>query len=128
MKSFVLVTPEGKGIIGELDLNGVVTFAIEAGTGSSVRGTDLFNRMMDHFGTSALAIHGTWRRGTSQRPSTNIDKVNELTGLGMSLEDSVHQAWTVTRAKKQGFTKVRVLGQPEGSQGAYTRVDVLIER
>jgi hypothetical protein len=128
MMSFALITPEGKGILGNVDYNGVVTFAIDAGPDSSVRGTDLFNMMMDHFGSSALAIHGVWIRGATPGPSTNIDKINELTMSGMPLEKAVHHAWTVTRSKKRGFGRVSILNQPEGSPGNYTRIDVLLER
>jgi len=111
-----------------MDDAGVVTFAIEAGEGSSVRGTEMFNRMMQHFGDKVVAIHGVWLKGPSKRPSTNIDKVNELTATGMALETAITHAWTVTRARKLGFFQVRVMGIPEGVAGAYTRIDVLIER
>jgi hypothetical protein len=123
-----LLTPEGKGILGELDEHGVVTFAVEAGEGSSLRGTELFNCMMRHFGDGVRAVQGVWRKGPQGKPSTNIDKVNELTGAGVPLEEAILQAWTVTRAKKLGFTRVRLLGQPEGSPGGYTRVDVVMEK
>jgi hypothetical protein len=53
--------------------------------------------------------------------------VNELTAAGMSLDEAVLQAWTVTRARKLGFTRVRILGCPKGVPGAYTEVDVLME-
>ena len=127
-KTFALFTPEGKGIIGELNEMGVVTFAIEAGEGSSLRGTEMFNRMMQHFGDEVRTIQGVWLKGPSGNPSTNIDKVNELTGTGMALEEAITHAWTVTRARKLGYVKVRLLGTPEGSPGKYTRIDVLIEK
>jgi hypothetical protein len=126
--SFALFTPEGKGIYANVDDAGVVTFAIEAGQGSSVRGTEMFNRMMQHFGAAVRAIHGIWIRSATGRPSTNIDKVNELTAGGMKLDEAVTRAWTVTRARKLGFLNVRVLGIPEGTAGAYSRIDVMIER
>jgi len=88
----------------------------------------MFNRMMDDFGVTARAIHGVWVKGPSGRPSANIDKVNELTATGMSLMDAIQHAWTVTRARKRGFTKIGVIGQPVGSSGAYTKIDVLIEK
>lgn len=99
LKTFVWLTPEGKGIIGSLGENGLLTFAVEAGPTSSVRGTELFDRMMRHFGYEVRAIQGVWRKGHQGRPSTNIDKVNELTRQGMLLEDAILKAWTVTRAK-----------------------------
>jgi hypothetical protein len=127
-KTFGLTTPEGKGIIGSLDADGVVTFAIDAGPGSSVRGTELFSRMMRHFGDEVRAVHGVWRKGELGLPSANVDRVNELTSAGVPLEDAILQTWTVTRAGKLGFVRVRVLGQPVGVPGAYTEIDVMIER
>jgi hypothetical protein len=128
VKTFVLLTPEGKGIYGELDASGVVTFIIEAGPGSSIRGTELFNRMMQSFGAGAVAIHGIWRKAPPGQPSTNLDKVNELTAAGMPVEDAIQHAWTVTRAQKIGFTKVRLLGNLVGMPGAYTQIEVLLEK
>ena len=123
----MLLTPEGRGIYGNLDDVGIVTFAIHAGEGSSIRGTELFNRMMQHFGAEVRAIQGVWRKGPSGEPSANIDKVNDLTRTGMRLEEAIAHAWTVTRARKLGFLKLRVLGVPVGAPGAYTEIDVLIE-
>jgi len=125
---FTWLTPEGKGILGHLDDDGVVTFAVEAGKGSSVRGTELFNKMMEYFGARVRAIHGVWRKSPTGRPSTNIDKVNELTGAGLPLNEAILQAWTVTRARKLGFSKMGVLGTPEGRPGAYNSIDVLWEK
>lgn len=112
-------------IYGELDVFGTVTFAVYAAADSPIRGTELFLRMMNAFGDDAKAIEGVWRKGSL--PSINIDKVNELTGQGVSLEDAVLHAWTVTRARKLGFTKVSVAHQ-QGSPGNYRKIDVLIEK
>ncbi len=112
-------------ITGELDSLGIVTFVVYAAADSPMRGTELFRRMMNAFGDDATAIHGVWRKGFS--PSINIDKVNELTGKGAAIEDAVLHAWTVTRARKIGFTKVRVTYQ-QGSPGNYRKIDVLIEK
>ncbi len=122
-RSFVQWADElaGKGILGYLDENGTVTFAIEAGQGSPIRGTELFDNMMRFFGADAKAIRGVWRSGT------NLDKVNELTAQGMPLEEAVQRAWTVTRARRLGFNKVAVVLQ-EGQPGQYAKIDVLIEK
>lgn len=111
----------GKGILGYLGEEGTVTFAIAAGEGSPIRGTELFDNMMRFFGGEAKVIRGVWRSGT------NLDKVNELTAQGMHLEEAVHYAWTVTRAKRLGFNKVSVVLQ-EGEPGRYTKIDVRIEK
>ena len=128
MRRFALITDEGTGIVGELDDDGILTFAVEAGPRSSIRGTELFNRMMLHFGDDVKTIHGVWCKGPLGLPSTNIDRVNELTASGMAPEAAIHFAWTVTRAKKLGFSRVRVIGTPVGSPGAFTKIDVLIEK
>jgi hypothetical protein len=127
-RDFALTTPEGKGILGSLSDAGVVEFAIQAGAGSSIRGTEMFDRMMDHFGADAIAIHAVWIRNAAGHPSTNIDKVNELTATGVDLGQAILQAWTVTRAMRRGFSKAKVLGTPDGTPGGYTRIDVLIEQ
>jgi hypothetical protein len=127
-REFEFITPERRGILGALDEFGVVTFFIVAGEGSSIRGTELFNRMMQFFGDDVRAIHGMWRKGPLGLPSTNIDKVNELTSAGMPLLEAIRYAWTATRAAKLGFQKMRLLGEPQGATGAYVSVDVLIER
>ena len=73
----------------------------------------MFNRMMQHFGTAVRAIRGVWLKNLSGEESTNIDKVNELTGAGITLEEAITYAWTVTRARKWGFNKVHLLRPPE---------------
>jgi hypothetical protein len=116
---------QNAAIYAELDAQGVVTFVVFATPDSPVRGTELFNRMMIAFGDDAKAIQGVWRKGSM--PSINIDKVNELTGKGASIDNAVRHAWTVTRAKKLGFAKVSVIHQ-DGSPGNFRKIDVLIER
>jgi hypothetical protein len=82
--------------------------------------------MMLAFGEDAKAIRGSWSKGLA--PSINIDKVNELTAAGRTLDEAIHAAWTVTRARKLGFNRVKVVGQPEGVSGAYVSLEVLIEQ
>jgi hypothetical protein len=112
-------------IYAELDAQGLVTFAVHAAPDSPIRGTELFLRMMSAFGDDAKAILGAWTKG--DKPSINIDEVNRLTGQGMPLEDAVQFAWTVTRAKKLGFAKIRVVAQ-EGLPGSFRRLEVMIEK
>lgn len=112
---FRWIMADGAGIIGTIQENGVVRFVVTAGEGSSVRGTELFNRMMADFGEEARAIEGVWRKGSLNLPSTNIDKVNEMTALGVPIEEAIRHTWTVTRAFKLEFTKARVLGNPRGT-------------
>jgi hypothetical protein len=127
-EEFELITPEGRGILGSMDSFGEVTFAIYAGEGSSIRGTEMFNRMMDAFGQAAKSIRGVWNKGPAGEKSTNIDKVNELVASGMVLQDAVLHAWTVTRARKRGFDSVFVHETSQESAGVYTRIVVVIRK
>jgi hypothetical protein len=60
---------EGKGIHGVVNADGVLTFVVEAGKGSPIRGTELFNRMMAFFGDRVRAVQGVWRKGHHGDPA-----------------------------------------------------------
>lgn len=128
MAEFRLLLPDDRGIMGSVNDEGELSFVIVAGEGSPIRGTEMFDLMMRSFGDQVRAIYGVWRTGHDGRPSTNLDKVNELTSTGLSLEEAVRFAWTVTRAARWGFTKVKIAGSPKGTPGNYTKVDVRIEK
>jgi hypothetical protein len=113
-------------IYGEVDKDGIVTFAVRVAEDSPIRGWQMFRRMMTAFGDEARTIQATWRK--YRAPSANIDRVNELTSAGTPLEEAIQEAWTVRQAKMIGFTVASVLGIPEGVPGAFTKIDVLIER
>jgi hypothetical protein len=113
-------------IYGEVDKDGVVTFAVRVSEDSPIRGWQMFQRMMLAFGDEAKVIQAVWRK--QQEPSSNIDRVNELTAEGMLLDDAIQHAWTEQQARNIGFTTASVVGIPEGTSGAFTTIDVLIER
>ncbi len=128
MAEFRLFLPDDDGcVIGSLDEQGVLTFAIFAKAESRIRGTEMFDFMMRAFGDRVRAILGVWRRGYEDSPSVNLDKVNERTGAGVPLEESIRQTWTFTRAARWGLTRVTRV-DTEGGPGAYTKVDVLLEK
>ena len=128
MPEFRLFLPDDLGcVIGCLDENGVLTFAIFAKAQSPIRGTALFDLMLRAFGGRVRAIEGVWRRGNDGSPSVNMDKVNEKTVDGMSLMDAIQETWTFTRASRWGFSKVTVVGIA-GTPGHYTMIDVLLEK
>ena len=137
VREYERILPNGKGILGELTIweipsasvkLGVVTFVIAAGPSSPVRGTEMFNEMMDSFGADANIIQGTWRKPPSGDESTNIDKVNELTGQGVPLVEAVQHAWNVTRARKRSFGPAIVMGSPTGVPGSYVAIDVEMKK
>lgn len=128
MGEFKLYLPDGQGIVGSVDQEGVLTFVIAAGEGSPIRGTEMFDLMMRAFGARVRAIGGVWRRGFQGQESTNLDEVNKLTAAGSTLEEAVYRTWTATRAARWGYSSVTVVGLPEGLPGAFSKIDVLIEQ
>jgi hypothetical protein len=118
---FELFVRENKGILANLDQEGLVEFKINT-EGSGVRGTDLFRQMMQHFGDNAKGVWGKWVSGT------NLNTVNELTAQGIPLEEAVARTWTANRARDFGFGKATIVGEPVGMPGAYTNITVRFTR
>lgn len=128
MLEFRLLLPDNVGaILGEVDENGVLTFAIFAKAESPIRGTELFDLMLRAFGDRVRAVLGVWRRGFGGSRSVNLEKVNERTAAGASLTDAVRETWTFTRAARWGFTRITRI-DVEGTPGGYTKIDVLLEK
>lgn len=128
MPEFKLLLPEGSGIIGSVDEQEILSFVVIVREGAPIRGTEMFDLMMRAFGSSMRAIAGVWRRGFQGQKSANLDRVNELTAAGVTLESAACQTWTATRAARWGYTKVSVVGTPIGLPGNYSKIDVLIEK
>jgi hypothetical protein len=109
------------GIMATLSQAGVLEFGIEAGPASNVRGTEMFKRMMQHFGNNVKAIQGSWYYGD------NLAAVKKFTAAGLSLEEAATRTWTGKRAAEHGYTKVKIL-EAKGAPGHYTEVKALFER
>ena len=112
---------ENKGILGNLDKDGIVEFKINT-EGSGIRGTDLFKQMMEHFGGHAKGVKGKWVSGT------NLDKVNELTANGVPLEVAITKTWTANRARDAGFGNATLVKPATGLPGAYTDIEVVFTK
>jgi hypothetical protein len=128
MAEFKLLLPNGRGLMAAVDEDGVLSFVILAGEGFPIRGTEMFDLMMRAVGHEVRAIAGIWRKGLQAEPSTNLDEINRLTASGSPLEDAIGHTWTAKRAARWGFTEATVTGAPEGLSGAYTKIDVLLEK
>jgi hypothetical protein len=107
----------GKGIYATISEDGLIEFKINT-EGTGVRGTDLFNRMMQAFEGRVRGIWGMWPKGT------NLNTVNELTAQGIHLAEAVTRTWTAHRARDFGFEKAIIHGEPIGVPGAFRRVVV----
>jgi hypothetical protein len=111
---------ENKGILASLDEDGFIEFKINV-EGSGYRGTDLFKRMMEHFGSNVRGIWGKWVSGD------NLETVNRLTARGLPLEEAVTRAWTANRARDFGFDNATVV-KAEGEPGVYTNIEVRFDK
>jgi len=112
---------QSKGIYAALNNHGMIEFVIEAGPQASPRGHVLFEAMINHFGTNAQGIVGSWSYGC------NLARFNQLTAQGMSLEQAAAATWTGTQAARHGFTTGNVV-TAQGLPGAYTRVLAVFTR
>jgi hypothetical protein len=128
MAEFRLFLPDDlAGILGSVDENGVLTFVVFAKAESPIRGTEMFDLMIRAFGDRVRAVLGVWRRGYEGSPSVNVDKVNERTSTGLSLEEAIQQTWTFTRAARWGYSRITRV-DIDGTPGHYTKIDVLLEK
>jgi hypothetical protein len=123
---FEMVNPRKQSnfIIGEL-IGGSVTFIVEnlPKDGTGCPGRWLFDYMMSHFGSTVIAIQGTWVGAASD----NLAELNRLTAAGVVLEEAAKHTWTGKRATDWLFTQVQVT-RAIGSPGIYSQVLVLFTR
>lgn len=108
------ITPRG-------ELSITMRTVLEDGTRSTVlRGAEQFQRILNYFAGRFTSIKGSWQYGT------NLAKINELTGKGMSLEAAAAETWTGQQAAQAGYKAVRILNT-QGTPGNYTSVQVRFE-
>jgi len=112
-------------IIGELVSGGQVSFIVEnlPKDGTGCPGKWMFDQMMGHFGSSVTAVQGFWTGPLSD----NLNEVNKLTAVGMTLEAAAKGMWTGRRAADWGYSQVQVLSMV-GLAGSYTKVHVLFTK
>jgi hypothetical protein len=109
-------------------VGGVVTFGIAtkaAGKSSPVKGEDLFQLMIDHFGASNVTtIRGRWRAIPGS--SDNLDTFNRLTMPPTHLTEDQAALSTFTGKmadRKLGFAKTAFRNRL-GSPGKYVEIEV----
>jgi RHS repeat-associated protein len=110
-----------KGILGTINDKGIVEFVVEAGPGSPMRGGQMFQQMMEHFGSNVKGVAGNWYYGD------NLAAVNQLTAQGVSLEKAVSQTWTAGQAAKYGFSTPAVQSAV-GNPGNYSKIQVIFSK
>lgn len=88
---------------------------------STIRGSEAFAAIVEHFAGKFHTIVGNWISGD------NLDEINRLTTKGFSLEKAASQTWTGIQAEKFGFKRV-LIERAEGPPGNYSRVLVYFTR
>ncbi|MFJ2213616.1 polymorphic toxin-type HINT domain-containing protein [Streptomyces sp. NPDC101062] len=104
----------------EVDQNGTMTMLAGVTRDSPVRGIELFNRALGHFGDRVTSINGNLIE-------ENRATFNALTGGGMSPEEAILQTWTGKLATRSGFgvlQSLTLIGEP----GSYSKVEPIFTR
>lgn len=104
----------------EVDQNGTMTMLAGVARNSPVRGFELFNRALAHFGDRVTSINGNLIE-------ENRATFNTLTAGGMSPEEAILQTWTGKLATRSGFgvlESLTLIGEP----GNYSKVEPIFTR
>ncbi|GAA5120705.1 hypothetical protein JIN84_05920 [Luteolibacter yonseiensis] len=127
---FVLDYPDivafSPSINGMLTENGTLIFGIKTPEKDSpVRGADMFNRMITHFGDRVKSIQGQWYEYDSENPDrrSNLYTFNKFIKEGKIPEEAALLTFTGKMAGRNGFKDVKIL-ESRGKKGEYTRVKV----
>jgi hypothetical protein len=107
------------GSHGELEID-LRTELADGSKSTALKGHEQFRNIVNFFKGSFKAIKGNWQFGA------NLDKVNLLTGQGMSIEEAAGKTWTAEQARSFGYDKIRV-ADVAGTPGQYTAVKVFFE-
>jgi hypothetical protein len=114
--------------------DGTLTFEIRSTTPGQGTGSEMFERMLEYYGSRIQQIRGQWIQGAVQG-DTNLIRFNatfnQLRQSGMSVANAEVEAaratWTGRRAETAGFGRVQVLhayeegGQYVDVEAAFTR-------
>jgi hypothetical protein len=118
-------TNRANSIVATLE-DGVLHTAIEATGPGRIRGSELFNRAVDHFGRDSIhGVAGSWTYGG------NLATFNRLTGASISAAQAARGTFTGIMAGRLGFTTVDIVALQGdaflriGFGRAFTRVEVL---
>ncbi len=114
----------GSGLAAQLDEKGTFTFAIEnfPQEGSVLRGKQMFDEALAHFGDRVQAVQGAWVFGD------NLARFNHAVDGGASLVAAAKQTWTGQQAARHGFTRVRIDEAIPLTDGGFRKVYVTFRR
>ena len=116
------------GILSTLSDKGIVDFKINA-VGSPIRGGDMFDKMMNHYGDNVKGIRGNWMNLDKSESNKNLGIINKLTSQGVPLKDAVMKTWTAAQAIRYGYTESKIqTDYVKGDSGNYTKVEVIFTK
>ncbi|MFF2396804.1 RHS repeat-associated core domain-containing protein [Nocardia sp. NPDC058114] len=114
----------GSGLHALLDENGTLTLMVEnhPELGSPLRGRQMFDEVMNHFGDRVQQVQGNWVYGD------NLAKFNSALENGATLNQAARETWTAQQAARYGFTRARIDQAVPELGGGYSSVSVTYRR
>ncbi|MEV5887571.1 RICIN domain-containing protein [Streptomyces sp. NPDC052020] len=119
--TYVDVYPSGRGIVADMDDNGLVSFVINAGA-DTPRGGEMFNAALAHFGDEVKGVKAYWQDGGAL--SDNLNSFNAAVQGGASLKEAALATFTGKMSSRAGFSTVEIT-ELRGMPGAYTNVGAI---
>jgi len=107
-------------IAAELDKNGDLTLLVNRNEGSPLRGSEMFDKVMNHFGDRVNSITGNFI-------DDNRETFNRLTAAGADDTTAALGTWTGKQASRYGFTSVGSV-LTRGGRGAYSKIEATFLR
>ncbi|WP_234437820.1 Hint domain-containing protein [Streptomyces sp. WM6368] len=116
---------EGGALVMATLEDGIMSMAVERPDGSPVRGYQMFDDAMGHFGGDVRGFTAKW---VPAMP-TNLDEFNMNLRDGMSFEQAAANTFTGRNTARYGMTEVTVdRSKLRGSYGNYTNVEPVFSR
>ncbi|MCU0796290.1 MAG: hypothetical protein MUF31_10185 [Akkermansiaceae bacterium] len=88
----------------------MVDFTYMTGPGTP-RGAQMFNEMLEHFGSNVIGVRGSWAGGGEL--STNFDVYKAAIGRNLSPEEAAALTPTGKNATRAGFGKINIFTDNE---------------
>nr|BFD93728.1 hypothetical protein KitaXyl93_50880 [Kitasatospora sp. Xyl93] len=91
-------------MIADLDGKGILTMMMHNNPdkGSPLRGKEMFDEVMGHFGDRVQGVQGIWVYGD------NLGGFNDAVRGGASLVAAAKGTWTGRQAARYGFTRAKI--------------------
>ncbi|AYF76305.1 hypothetical protein D7D52_23535 [Nocardia yunnanensis] len=114
----------GSGVIADLNENGTLSIMMHnyPDLGSPLRGKQMFDEIMNHFGDRVHEIRGIWVYGD------NLGGFNKAVQDGATLVQAARSTWTAQQALRYGFGRIRIDDATPRLDGDFDQVLVTFRR